>query len=596
MNTNDHQPDRPDESFIEEVDTFLGTLQEDSPRVKRIWRKLPTNFQQVLAQRGYWAADEEIQPPGSRLNWALISGAVAVAAAIVAMVYIVGLRSGSGRAQDSDVVSPAEAPGSGGSEFEIVFSPEKSDSAPRELVPDPSLRSSGPVPAAVVKKDVVAPQPELVKVPVPEIRDEKKVVAIPETPWSFSRMVAADLPDVDDAGWPRSPIDRFTLAEMDLVGVKPVADADPAALIRRISYDLTGLPPSPELVERFLHNPSPAAYRSVVDELMAKWQFGEHWARHWLDVAGYDAGVPNAWRYREYVIAAFNSDKRFDRFLAEQIAGDLLPVANKDRRAEALIATGFLAMGGYDANQSDVEQFVMDQADKQVDLVSKAFMALSVSCARCHDHKYDPISQEDFFAMAGIFRSTQLFNGFRHKDDRESREEALLPLHLDSQTRTSTNLLDELRRKQELKRLRSLISVSKKRIDRAKQGGHVKRIARLEREGMQLKRQLHQIESIDPKRLKQLGFTAIGVSDHRRAADCRLNVRGDVHKLGEPVPRGFLSSLEDALDPVPIPKGSSGRLELAKWLTHEKHPLTARVFVNRVWHHLFGSRPGLDGR
>ncbi|HWA99868.1 MAG TPA: DUF1549 domain-containing protein, partial [Pirellulales bacterium] len=226
--------------------------------------------------------------------------------------------------------------------------------------------------------------------------------------WAFQPPKASPPPVVKDAAWPKTDVDRFVLARLEQSGLRPVADADKPALLRRVTFDLTGLPPTPEEIDAFVGDHSPEALSSVVDRLLASPRFGEHWGRHWLDVVRYgestgkDRNIPYrfAWRYRDYVIDAFNDDKHFNRFIVEQIAGDLVPGFDQKEPAERdrlLIATGMLALGPKGVNV-DREQFRMDEADDQIDVTTRAFMGLTVACARCHDHKFDPIPTTDYYA------------------------------------------------------------------------------------------------------------------------------------------------------------------------------------------------------
>ncbi len=246
----------------------------------------------------------------------------------------------------------------------------------------------------------------------------------PEMHWSFFPRQPVDLPAVANADWPRDDVDRFVLARMEAAKLKPTQDAPPATLIRRLHYDLTGLPPTYDEVEQFKrdHNrDGQAAVARLVDRLLLSPQFGERWGRHWLDVARYgesngddglgrNASFPHAWRYRDYVIQAFNKDTPYNQFLREQIAGDLLPAATATQRNQQLVATGFLAIGSKPAAAMN-KNFAMDIVDDQINVVSTAVMGLSVSCARCHDHKHDPIPTRDYYAMAGIFKSTETLYG-----------------------------------------------------------------------------------------------------------------------------------------------------------------------------------------
>jgi hypothetical protein len=228
--------------------------------------------------------------------------------------------------------------------------------------------------------------------------------------WAFQPASRRSTPSVSDTAWPRGDIDRFVLARLEAQGLRPAADADRITLIRRVYFDLIGLPPTPEEIDAFVGDPSPGAFARVVDELLASPHFGERWGRHWLDVARYadSSGggrsllFPDAWRYRDYVIAAFNNDKPYSRFVAEQIAGDLLPT-----EPESLVATAFLALGPTNYERQDKDALEMDVIDEQLDTLGRAFLGMTVGCARCHDHKFDPIPTRGYYALAGILRSTQ---------------------------------------------------------------------------------------------------------------------------------------------------------------------------------------------
>ncbi len=257
-------------------------------------------------------------------------------------------------------------------------------------------------------ESVIADFEQWVKMGAPDPREGASTVAKAYDPvaakswWAYQPMTKPAVPQPKDAGWAKTNIDRFILAKLEEKNLKPVADADAATLTRRLYLDLSGLPPPPGATAN-------------VDQLLNSRQFAERWARHWLDVArfaettGRDVNVtmPEAWRYRDYVIDAFHADKPFDQFIREQIAGDLLPDSGDADRAKKLIATGFLAVGPKPLNGTDPRQFAVDLADEQIDTVSQAFMGMTVSCARCHDHKFDPISQKDYTALAGILLSTE---------------------------------------------------------------------------------------------------------------------------------------------------------------------------------------------
>ena len=240
--------------------------------------------------------------------------------------------------------------------------------------------------------------------------------------WAFRPVVKPAEPSVAAKDWPLDPVDRFVLAKLEEKSLSPAAAAEPAALLRRLHYDLTGLPPTAEETEAFVADPSREAFVRVVDDLLARPAFGEKWGRHWLDVARYadsNGGDRNytfyqAWRYRNHVIDAFNRDQPYHEFVREQIAGDLMPSDDPATTRRRLIASTFLALGPKMLTERDKEKLWLDTVDEQVDTMGRAFLGLTLGCARCHDHKFDPVSQEDYFALAGIFRSTEIVTGTRN--------------------------------------------------------------------------------------------------------------------------------------------------------------------------------------
>lgn len=232
--------------------------------------------------------------------------------------------------------------------------------------------------------------------------------------WAFQPVRVNALPDVRDSAWPHSSMDRFLLAKLEQASLKPSPSADKRTLLRRATFDLTGLPPSPEELRAFLVDESPDAFARVVDRLLASPRYGEKYGRHWLDLARYadsngldeNLAYANAFRYRDWVIAAFNKDKPYDRFVQEQLAGDLLP-GSEEERIEGVAATGFLCIGAKMLAEDDPVKMQMDIIDEQVDTLGKAFLGMTLGCARCHDHKFDPIPTRDYYSLAGIFKSTK---------------------------------------------------------------------------------------------------------------------------------------------------------------------------------------------
>ena len=233
--------------------------------------------------------------------------------------------------------------------------------------------------------------------------------------WAYKPPVRQPAPAVVDGSWPLSTIDRFILAPLESKGLRPARDADRATLIRRLTFDLIGLPPTPEEIDAFLADRSPDAYETLVDRLLASPHFGERWGRHWLDIVRFGESITLRgqiykynWRYRDYVIEALNADMPYDQFLREQIAGDLIPAANLADRRRQRVATTFLVMANTNLEEQDKAQLVMDVVDEQLDTIGKAFLGQTIGCARCHDHKFDPIPTRDYYALAGILRNTRV--------------------------------------------------------------------------------------------------------------------------------------------------------------------------------------------
>ena len=249
----------------------------------------------------------------------------------------------------------------------------------------------------------------------PDPRRSRKPTIDPKKLWALKPIRKPTVPTVKDAKWPRGSLDTFILAGLEKKRLKPAGDTDRYTLLRRVTLDLTGLPPTPQEIESFVNDRSDRAYEKVVDRLLASSGFGDHWARHWFDLSCYadladitgNVVIRDAWRYRDYVIAAFNSDKPLDRFIHEQIAGDLLPYKSAVQRREQIIATGYLAIGPWTLQNYIKGQLDADVVDHQIDRIGRTFLAQTISCARCHDHKFDPIPTRDYYALAGIFHSTR---------------------------------------------------------------------------------------------------------------------------------------------------------------------------------------------
>jgi hypothetical protein len=445
--------------------------------------------------------------------------------------------------------------------------------------------------------------------------------------WSFRPITQPIAPSVKDQTWPRGDLDRFVLAKLESQQLQPVMDADRLTLLRRLTFDLTGLPPTLEEIDAFLADKNSNALEKVVDRLLASPRFGEHWGRHWLDVARYAESngnvdnflFPHAWRYRDYVIASLNADKPLDRFITEQVAGDLLPAANPLERNELVTATGFLALTSKPRPQNNPE-YALDLVAEQIEVTTTAFMGLTVACARCHDHKFDPIPQREYYSLAAIFESTRMLHGDGGNKN-AAKNGVKTGLHalansastaaIDTEQLTSLrNQQAEIRRQLEALIVKSRNEMRAKYANPADKSKLKNKLAELNLplekllqkaealfEGEQkeqltsLKKQWTTIEQkiaeLDNKPAATSGEFAMGLADANKPVEGKVRIRGESQKLGESVPRGFVTigSLGKA---PPVSQTQSGRLELAQWITSPDNTLTARVMANRVWRHLFG--------
>ncbi len=415
--------------------------------------------------------------------------------------------------------------------------------------------------------------------------------------WAFRPLVELTPPDVKDSDWPAGDVDRFVLARLEENGLCPVEDADRYTWLRRVSFDLTGLPPTLEEIRAFEADPSSLAREKVVDRLLASRAFGERWARHWLDLVGYadQIGTSNsvfaqhAWRYRDYLIDAFNNDKPFDRFIREQIAGDLLPFTSAHEHAANLVATGFLVLGDIEIVEADKAKLLVDIVDQQLRKVGKAFLGMTIDCARCHDHKFDPISQRDYYAMGGFFHGTSTV----YKTDRGVWSDVNVIELPETEAQQAERAQQEETHAAKLTQLRQeRIQAEQRKTELDKQLEN-KDLAEQQRE--QLATERDRKNALIGKLQQKIEHTeffaptaprAHGVRDVQNPSDMAITIRGNPRALGEKVPRGFLSVASTA--PPEIPSGQSGRRQLADWMADRENPLTARVAVNRIWQKLFG--------
>ena len=417
--------------------------------------------------------------------------------------------------------------------------------------------------------------------------------------WSMRRPTSSPLPAVSNARWCRTPIDRYVLARLEASGMDISADADPHTLIRRAYFALSGLPPSREAIHAFLADESPNAFEQLVDRLLASPAFGERWGRHWLDVARYANSTGggrsmlygSAWRYRDYVIRSFNIDKLYHEFLIEQLAGDLLRYEDYRAGREQLIATAFLALGPTSYELQDKKQLRMDVIDEQIDTIGRAMLGLSLGCARCHDHKFDPVSTREYYALAGIFHSTQTLihanvsTWVKRRLPVDRVRQQALDVHeqavkkLETNRAATTKQLDEIRRQ-----------IDAERGDNRGPGetgndnsDALELLRSLEQEHARLSRELQEARSNGPPSPPEV----MAVGEGPEVGDSRVCIRGNAHDRGDIVPRGFIGAAGFANDT--IPSEASGRLELAQWIANSANPLTSRMMVNRIWHHLFGA-------
>jgi cytochrome c553 len=375
--------------------------------------------------------------------------------------------------------------------------------------------------------------------------------------------------------WAQAPLDFFVLEKLEDAQVEPVEAADQVTLLRRVTFDLTGLPPRPADVLEALANQEPDYLARQVDRLLASPRYGERWARHWLDVARYadsngldeNVAFGNAWRYRDYVVRAFNRDKPYDQFVREQLAGDLLPGTDDwEIVNERLVATGFLGLGPKVLAEVDGQKMEMDIVDEQVDTFGRAMLGLTLGCARCHDHKFDPLGTRDYYALAGIFKSTRTMEHFT-KVARWYENEIPTP---EQRERRTAHLAQVAARKQAIAQF-----TEDKLTEDAKQ------------ELKRLRDELAALEKAAPE-----VPTALGAAEGK-VTDVAIHVRGNHLNLGAVVPRSIPRVLDQAVSSsvptsVLMPSDRSGRLELANWLVDPHHPLTSRVIVNRLWRWHFG--------
>jgi hypothetical protein len=397
--------------------------------------------------------------------------------------------------------------------------------------------------------------------------------------WSLRPITKPLLPSVKNATWPAGDIDRFILAKLEEHGLQPAAEADKRTLIRRATYDLTGLPPTPEEVDEFLRDESPQAFERVVNRLLDSPRYGERWGRHWLDVVRYadtagdnsDYPIPQMHRYRDWVIAAFNRDMPYDEFVRDQLAGDLRGGATDEERFQRIIATGYIANARrFGSRVDDYPQHLT--IEDTIDNLGRTFLGLTLSCARCHDHKFDPITTRDYYGLYGIFHSTRYpWPGI----ELDKRQRDFVPLVPPGQLDQCEKMLAD--RKQEQARLDAVV----KKLKESRKNANDADKKKLDEELQQAEKAAAEFQNQPPP-----FETAYAVADAKTIEDVAVHLKGDPARTGDVVRRHFPAVFGG--QELPDDCQSSGRAQLAEWILSPDNPLTTRVLVNRLWQHHFG--------
>jgi hypothetical protein len=451
--------------------------------------------------------------------------------------------------------------------------------------------------------------------------------------WAFQPVSNPKPPLVKDTAWPVDSLDHFILKPLEAKGIKPVGNADRYTWLRRVSLDLTGLPPTAQEIESFSKDSSSDAYANVVDRLLNSKAYGERWARHWLDLTGYAdmMGTSNAvfaehaWRYRDYLINAFNADKPFDEFVREQIAGDLMPAKSTEDHAQKIIATGFLMVGDIEIVNPDKAKMETDHIDSQMIKIGQTFMGMTLGCVRCHDHKFDPIGVDDYYGIAGMLRSSPSSHKMPNMGVWSTINSTALPetpaqlaarkkLEAENEQRVASLKAEQKKLTDEKATVaKQLAAIGKPTVPSPQVAAATDNAQRDIKTNADIKPATgkdaltKRRDEIDAQ-LKKLADTinhaeffkdktprAFAMSDGPQPADMPIYVRGNPYAPSNVVPRGTLRVASWDKFPA-IPAGQSGRLQLADWLADKRNPLTARVTVNRIWQKLFatGIVPSVD--
>ncbi len=423
--------------------------------------------------------------------------------------------------------------------------------------------------------------------PDPRYKHENRAIELRQARqfWAFKKVQRPPVAKYDG-----DVIDGIVNDELQKQNLNPIEQADEHTLIRRLYYDLIGLPPSIEQLQVYIDSTADDKYEKIVDSLLEDQGYGEKWARHWLDIARYGESTgqdrnlvsPYAWRYRDYVIDSFNQDKPYNEFIKEQIAGDLLPHKNYQEYNEQLTATGFLTVGTKNLG-ANPRQYIADTADDQIDVITRGFLGMTLSCARCHDHKFDPFSQEDYYGVAGLFSNTENLDGvYRGNNNTGYLGDYGFLINEDTEDLYKKRKVKEWMLLSQIWNLEQQIESIKTWNKRATEEQLQRELNKRNKALAEAKKNLPEeylqyLEHLEP---------VMSVRDKQKMQEIKLAIRGEVNNLGDEVPRRLPEIFSDRPDLAF--DNTSGRLQLANWIAHKTNPLTYRVYVNRIWRHLIG--------